>query len=214
MNGSRSREWLTPLLGVAFVVLLFISFFVQGNPKDASHPANEIAQWYSDNKNSAELGAFLGTVAAVLLIFFGAYLKRVLEDAGGRMLPILVLIGVVIVGIGAAIDNMFIFIAAERVDDIPASGIQTIQAIYDNDFLPFLLGIMVFLWAVGISVLQTGALPKWMGWLAIVFAVVSLAGPISFFAVPGAGIWVLLASIILTLQARRAPAPPPQPAAA
>src|SRR5690242_6675856 len=74
MNGNRSREWLTPLLGVAFIVLLFISFFVQGNPKDASHPANEIAKWYSDNKNSAELGAFLGTVAAVLLIFFGAYL--------------------------------------------------------------------------------------------------------------------------------------------
>ncbi len=198
-----SREWLWPLTGIVFIVLLFVSFIVQGNPKDASHPANEIAQWYSDNKNSAEIGAFIGTVAALLLVFFGAYLKRVLEAAGGTVLPILVLIGTVIVGVGAAIDNMFVFVAAERVDDIPASGIQTIQAIYDNDFLPFILGIMVFLWSAGLSVLKSGGLPRWMGWLAIVFGVVSLAGPVSFFAVPGAGIWVLLASIILTMQARR-----------
>jgi Domain of unknown function (DUF4386) len=204
-----SREWLWPLTGIVFIVLLFVSFIVQGDPKDATHPPNEIAQWYSDNKDSAEIGAFLGTVAALLLVFFGAYLKRVLEAAGGTVLPILVLIGTVIVALAAAIDNMFIFVAAERVDDIPASGIQTIQAIYDNDFLPFILGIMVFLWSAGLSVLTTGGLPRWMGWLAIVFAVVSLAGPVSFFAVPGAGIWVLLASIILTMQARRPAAPQP-----
>ena len=80
------------------------------------------------------------------------------------MLSILPLIGIAIVAIGAAIDGMLMFAAAEAVDDIPAPEIQTIQAIWDNDFLPFLLGVIVFNWSVGFAVLRSGALPKWLGW--------------------------------------------------
>ena len=96
------------------------------------------------------------------------------------MLSILPLIGIAIVATGAAIDGMLMFAAAEAVDDIPAPEIQTIQAIWDNDFLPFFLGVLVFNWSVGIRVLKSGALPKWLGWWGIVFGVVSLAGPIGF----------------------------------
>ena len=42
-----------------------------------------VAQWYIDNKDAAEIGAFIGTVAAGFLIFFGAYLRKVLEAAEG-----------------------------------------------------------------------------------------------------------------------------------
>ena len=213
-----SREWLVPLTGIAFFILLIVSFIVSGQPKDAKHPANEIAQWYIDNKNSAQIGAFIGTVAAAFLIFFGAYLRKVLEAAegAGSMLPILVLIGLSIVGVGGAIDNMLQFATAERANDIPATSVQTIQAIWDNDFLPLFLGVLVFNWAAGLSVLRSGALPKWMGWAAIVFGVISLAGPIGFFGTLGAALWILVASILLSLRARSAPtapAAPPAPAA-
>ena len=103
-------------------------------------------------------------MAAAFLIFFGAYLRKVLEPGAGLMLAILPLIGIAIVAIGAAIDSMLMFAAAEAVDDIPAPEIQTIQAIWDNDFLPLILGVLVFNWSVGFAVLRSGALPKWMGW--------------------------------------------------
>ena len=211
-----NREWLVPLVtGLGFFVLLIVSFIVIGEPKDADHPPQEIAQWYLDNKDAAEIGAFISVVAAALLIFFGAYLRKVLDAAaGGRsMLAVLPLIGLAIVGVGAAIDNMLIFVAAEAADDIPAPEIQTIQAIWDNDFLPLFLGVLVFNWSVGIAVLQTGALPKWLGWLAIVAGVVSLAGPIGFFGALLAALWILIASIMLSMRARQATAPPPAPAA-
>ena len=213
MNGSSNREWLVPLVtGLGFAVLLIVSFIVSGQPKGADHPANEVAQWYKDHKDSAEIGSFIGVVAAGLLIFFGAYLRKVLEPGAGLMLSVLPLIAVAIVAIGASIDGMLLFVAAERVDDIPAAEIQTIQAIWDNDFLPFLLGVLVFNWSVGLAVLRSGALPKWLGWWGIVFGVVTLAGPIGFFGAPGAGLWVIIASIMLSMRARR-PAQA-QPAAA
>ena len=203
-----SREWLVPLLGVLFLVLLAVSFIIQGEPKDASHPAEEVKDWYLDNKDSAEISAFIGTVAAGVLIFYGAYLRRILSvgEGAGSMLPALVLVGVSIVAIGGSIDSMLQFATAERADDIPATSVQTIQAIWDNDWLPFFLGILVFLWSVGLSVLRTGVLPRWMGWVAIALGVLALAGPIGFVAVPGAALWVLVSSIMLSVRARRATA--------
>jgi hypothetical protein len=213
MNGSDSREWLVPLLtGLGFVVLLIVSFVIVGEPKDADNPPSEVAQWYQDNKDAAQIGAFISVVAAVPLIFFGGYLRKVLEGAG-PMLAVLPLIGLTIVGIGAAIDNMLLFAAAEAADTIPAEEVHVIQAIWDNDFLPFILGVIVFNWSVGLAVLKSGALPKWMGWLAIVFAVISLAGPIGFIGAAGGGIWIIIASIMLSMRARSGAAPA-QPAAA
>ena len=205
-----SREWLVPLLGVLFLVLLIASFIIQGEPKDASHPADEVKNWYLDNKDSAEISAFIGTVAAAALIFYGAYLRKVLAVAQGEgaeaMLPILVLIGLTVVAVGGAIDNMLMFATAERADDIPAGSVQTIQAIWDNDFLPLAMGVLVFNWSVGLAVLKSGALPKWMGWAAVVFGVLGLAGPIGFVGVMGAALWVIVSSIMLSLRARSAPA--------
>ena len=199
-----SRGWLVPLSGLAFVVLLFVSFIVGGEPKDATHPANEVQQWWVDNKDSAEFGAFIGMIAAALLVFYGAYLRQVFSvgEGGRSMFPTLVLIGATMVALGGAIDGMLAFATAERADDIPAESVLTIQAIWDNDFLPLALGVLVFNWAAGISVLRSGALPRWMGWAAIIFGVLSLAGPVGFAGVIGAALWVIVSSIMLSMRAR------------
>jgi hypothetical protein len=208
-----SREWLVPLVtGLGFAILLIISFIVAGEPKDADHAPSEIAQWYQDNKDSAEIGAFISVVAGGLLVFFGGYLRKIFEPGAGLVLGILPLIGVAIVALAAAIDGMLIFAAAEAADDIPAPEIQVIQAIWDNDFLPFFLGVIVFNWSVGLAVLRSGALPKWLGWWGIVFGVLSLAGPIGFIGAIGAALWIIIASIVLSMRARTGAAPA-QPAA-
>ena len=196
-----SKEWLVPLTGILFAVLLIVSFIVQGEPKGADHPANEVKQWYLDNKNAAEVGAFIGTVAAGVLIFYGAYLRKVFDGAG-PMLAILPLIGLTVVGIGGAIDGLILFATAERAKDLPPESVRTLQTLWDNDFLPLFLGTLVFNWAVGIAVLRSGVLPKWMGWAGIVFGVLSLAGPIGFVGAIGAALWIIVSSIMLSLRAR------------
>ena len=204
---ERDRnEWLWPLTGLLFAVLLIISLIVQGSPKGADKPANEVAQWYIDNKDSAEISAFIGTVAAVPLIFFGAYLRKVLEGAGST-LAVLPLIGLTVVGIGGAIDNMLLFATAERANDISAESVRTIQAIWDNDFLPIALGVMVFLFSFGIAVVRSGALPKWLGWVAIALGIVALIPPIGFAAFIGTALIILIVSILLAVRARSEAAP-------
>jgi hypothetical protein len=207
MNGRSSREWLVPLTGVAAVLVVIVGFIVGGEPKDADHPAGEIAEWYIDNKDSVQIGAIIGAAGAVLLVFFGAYMRKVLRAAEGDnpLLPILPLIGLTIVAVGGAIDNTILFATAEAADDIPPESVQTLQALWDNDFIPFMVGMLVFLWSVGISVIRTGALPKWLGWVAIALGVVGVT-PIGFVAFGGTALWILVVSILLSMRARSAPA--------
>jgi hypothetical protein len=200
---SRSKEWLVPLTGVGFIVVAIVSFIVAGEPKDASHPAREIVEWYVDNKDAVQISAFIGMAATVLLVFFGAYLRNVLRAAAGGadMLSLVSFIGIVVVAVGFAIDTTISIALAERADDIDPIAVQSLQTLWDNDFVPIALGILLFLWATGLSVLRTGALPKWIGWIMILLGVVALT-PIGFASFIGTAVLILVISILLAVRAR------------
>ena len=203
---SRSnKEWLAPLAGVGFLVVLIVSFIVAGEPPSADDGAGKVAEWYVDNKDSAEVGAILGVLGGLLLIFFGAHLRKVLQEAaGGRdRLALVAFIGFVIVAVGGAIDGMIMFAAAEAADDsVNPTAILALQALWDNDWLPFLLGSACFLWGTGLSIVRTGVLPKWLGWVMILLGVLAFT-PVGFVSFLGSGLLVVILSILLTLRARK-----------
>jgi hypothetical protein len=143
----------------------------------------------------------------VFLIFFGGYLRKVLSAAEGEggVLSAVSLVGVAIVAVGGAIDLTISIALAETVDDIEPTSVETLQALWDNDFVPIAMGIVVFLFATGISVVRHGALPRWLGWVAIVLGVIGLT-PIGFAAFLGTAIWIVVVSVMLAVRARTATA--------
>src|SRR5919108_4632948 len=138
MEGRRGLGWLVPLAGVGFVVLGIIGFIVQGEPKSADDPVNEIVDFYLDNKDQIYVGQVIGVISGLLLIVFGAYLAKVLRaaDEGAWPLALVPLIGLVIMDVGFAIDGTILIALAETADDIEPTSVQTLQALWDHDFLP------------------------------------------------------------------------------
>lgn len=197
------KDWWTPLLGVAFVVVVIVGFVVQGEPPDADEPVREIVDFYLDNKDSVMVGSVLEGFAAAILIFFAGVLRKVLADAEGPggVLSAVSMAGAVVIAIGAAFDGTITFALAETADDIEPASVHTLQALWNNDFIPLAMGGLVFTLATGLSIVRHGALPKWLGWVAIVLAVASLT-PIGFIAFLGTGIWILIVSVLLTLRFR------------
>jgi uncharacterized protein DUF4386 len=203
------KEMIGPLTGILFLVILIVGFIVAGEPPSADDGADEVTQFYLDNKDSVEFGAILIAVAGAALIFFTNYLRELFGAAGNRTLSATILVGGAIFGVGAAIDSTISIAIAEAADDIEPAQVQTLQALWDNDFVPIALGIFVFVVSFGISVLTTDVFPRWLGWVAIVIAVVGVT-PIGFAAFPATGLLILVVCILLLARSRdTGPAAPP-----
>jgi hypothetical protein len=198
------KNWLVPLTGLVFIVLIIVGFIVQGEPPDANDPIQDIIDFYKDDKDSIEAGVFLLALGTVFFIFFANYLRTVFRESS---LSATILVGAAIFAVGGAIDGTILIATAEAVDDIEPASVQTLQALWDNDFIPLAIGITVFLVSVGVSILRTAVLPKWLGWIVLVLALVSVT-PVGFFAFPGTGLLILVLSIWLAVKERKAAAPP------
>jgi hypothetical protein len=203
-------DWLMPLTGVIFVVLLIVSFAVGGEPPDVEDPVSEIVDHYVDNKDAIVFSIILGGLATAFFIFYANYLRR---HFGGATLAATVLVGASIMAVGFTIDATIALALAESVEDIDDSAVQALQGLWDNDFIPIAFGVLIFLISAGVSTLQTGVLPRWMGWVALALAVIGFT-PVGWAAFLGGGLWVIVSSVLLSLRARREDAVAPPPATA
>jgi uncharacterized membrane protein YhaH (DUF805 family) len=205
----RKDHWWVPLTGVLFVVVAIVGSIVSGEPPGADDPAAEIVSHYEENKDSIQIGAMIYIWAAALFVFFAGYMRRLLDDhAGGRsMLPAIALIGSAIFATGAAIDA--------TAPDVEPTAVQALQALWDNDFMPFALGVSLFFLGIGLAVVRYGGLPKWLGWVAVALGAIALT-PVGFVALMAGGLWTIGVGVLLALRGRRAGragAPPAAPAA-
>jgi hypothetical protein len=205
---GRDKGWLVPLTGVAFLLVAIVGFMISGDtPNPADDSAREIVDFYVDNKSSVMAGTYLEALAAALLVFFGAHLREVLRvAAGGKdFLSTAAFAGALIIAVGFAFDATINLALAETAEDIDPVGVQALIALYHNDFIPFAVGSVVFLVGTGVSVLQHGALPKWIGWIALVLAVIGFT-PIGFVAFIGSGILIAVMGVTLAIRGRAKPA--------
>jgi hypothetical protein len=207
----NNRSYVLPALtGVIFIVLAVVGSIVMGEPPDPSDDSlAKIVAFYNNNDTEIWIGSIMQAIAAVALVFYGGYLRRVFTLAAGEghMLPSIVLAGSAIVAVAAGIDATINVTLVEEIDDIHPVAAQALSALWSNDFIPFVIGASTFMLAAGVTIVRHGALPGWLGWVAIVLAVVGLT-PAGFVGFLGAGLWVAVTSIMLALREQSAASPP------
>jgi hypothetical protein len=205
--GTRrtSSDWLGPATGIVFVVLLAITLILAGEGVDPADGAEEVLSYYSDNEDQVLISGFLGGLAAVFFLFFAGWLRKVLREAEGPggALSAVSFAGAIIFAVGGAVASTLSIALAESFDDIDPTAFEAVNAIAYNWFIPFAVGFSTFLLATGISAVRHGALPSWLGWSAIVLGVATYT-PAGFFAFVLGLVWVLVASVLLTMRARAA----------
>jgi hypothetical protein len=206
MDSSVAR-WL-PLTGIVFVALVVTGILTGGDTPSVSDSPEQIAAFYTDNKDRLRLGVLFFGIAMVVGVFFASYLRSVLDrpDSETGLLPRVAFAGIIIFAVGGAIDATLLFAMTDIVDDVDAAQIQTLQGVWDNDFIPFAIGFSLFNLGSGLSIVRHRSLPVWLGWLAIVIGIVAVT-PVGFFAFPATGLWILIASVMLLISERKAPTP-------
>lgn len=204
---------LAPLSGLAFLALVVAGGLYGGKPPSEKglKSAEELSAAYAAQGDKLSIAVFLMGLGLVFLVYFGSVLKTALDSGSAESgcLSRAAFAGVIVFVVGAAIDfSLMVAMVEGAKNKVDPLVIQTLSTYWENDWVPFAVGILLLTSASAISILKFGGAPKWLGWLAALIAVVGLIPPIGWVAFPAAGVWVLLASLALFLQAGKTPTPP------
>jgi hypothetical protein len=198
----RTLARLTLLTGAAFFVLIVVALIVEGSPPASHDATEEVVKWWTENDSRSLAAAQLGGLASALLVWFGGSMWATLRRAEGEpgRVAAIAFGGFLFAGVGLASFFGFVFAAAETAGDVPAEVTQTLSVLSELFFIPFAMGLLVALLATSVIILRHGGLlPRWLGFVAIVIAIVFLT-PAGLGAAIATAIWILCVSVLLFLR--------------
>src|SRR5436309_1436453 len=206
---GRISKWFPPFTGVIFVGLFIAASFLLGEGQDPKKKTpQEIVNHYNDHFARETAAVVVIAFACVFILYFGGWLRRVLRDAEGPdgILSTVVFGGAIVFAAGAAIAAGIHFALVDLADDINPIAIQALNALDDETFLFFPIGLGTVVLATGISAVRHGALPRWLAWVSVVLGVIFLSPFfwLVFFVGP---LWFLAVSIWGIRQALAEPGP-------
>ena len=198
---ARPELRFVPLLGVLFVVLVVAGFLVAGDTPDHHALGPEIRDAY-DNETNHQLAAFLVALAAVPLLFFGGYIRVVLErlHPSGRLWANVALAGAVVAATGLAVQSVIHGALAEaaQTPEFSDQALQSLNALDGWSFYPLAIGLSTFVLASGMALVRDRRfLTPFISWAAIMLGVLGLVPIVGFFAAILSGVWVVIISLML-----------------
>jgi hypothetical protein len=198
---TRLKRWLG-IAGLAFVVLFVVSFVMVPSTPTAHASVTKVVAFYHKHHSAFAVNAWVIELAVFVGVFFFWYLRDYVGVTdSSRRLGTVGFAGALLFATTGGIAAGINFALADAVNHASGTTIQTLNVLqnYLNVFLGG-AGVAIFLTATGVVCILNRVLPRWLGWIAVVLAVVSLALP--FLGPPAAGLWVLIASIVILLRAR------------
>lgn len=199
----RMNRWLV-WTGPLFTIVFIIAVVLQGSTPGEKASTKEVMDFYNSHQGGTLTSVFLAPLTSALLVLFASHLRTLVRErhlAPGPG-PSVLLAGSVLWASGILIGATMTLAVESASDHGQAQIAQTMNVVSNDIWLPFIAGIAVTMLGAGLTVLSTGVLPRWLGWVAVVVGVISLAGPGGFLGFFVAPFWLLVAGVLLA----RAPA--------
>jgi hypothetical protein len=206
----NSSPRLAPLTGIVFVVLLVLAFIVvEGDTPGIDDSAQKITSFYHDDQGKHIAAVILVALSTIFLTVFAVSLREFLRVPGeSDFWPTVALVGGAVAVAGFLVAAGIHFALIDGGDkNISPDAMVALNAIDADDFFGFATPLGIMLFGAGGATLRAGAaLPKWMGWAAIVLFVVFFT-PAGFAAFGLTGIWIIIASILMYQRSEASAAP-------
>ncbi len=193
---------LAPLTGVLFALLAVGAIVANGeeSPKARAGPVKVLA-YYTKHRSEVQTSAILFALAFLVLVLFAGALRSYLRrTAAAEGLGSLVLAGAVLMAAGALIGSGVEYGLAHNIHSLGLEEARTLNFLSDELFLAVLAGGFVFGACAGIAILRGAALPKWLGWVAIVIGIATLIPPSSFPALFAFLVWSIVVAILMYMR--------------
>lgn len=197
MSDRLSR--LAPLTGLLFAVLALVAIVTSSESPGTNEPPAKIAAYYVTHRSEVKTSAVLFALAFLILVLFAASLRSYLRRTPvAEGLSALVLAGSVLIAAGTSISSGVEFGLANEIHHLGPEAVKTLNFITEEvAFLPVVGGAFLLAIGSGLAILRGAALPKWLGWVAIVLGIAALVPPASFPSLLGFAIWSAIVSILI-----------------
>jgi hypothetical protein len=196
-----SLRRLAPLSGVVFAALLVVVFTSPETP--GTHDTGvQVIQHYNNHKNAHFVADICGGLGVVFFLFFISSLRSFFKDKeGADGLSMSALVGGIFIGMGGAIFTSLDIALIDARHDISPQAAQALNVLSNDFFFPFEIGLIVFSLSIGLAIIASGALPKWLGWVMVVIGVVAFT-PVGFFGFGLVLLWSAIVAILIYLRSR------------
>lgn len=203
---------LTGFAAVAFGVLAFVLMTSVADEPDIDAPATELAAWMNDKSWEILCAGWVWWLGVAAFMWFLGSLRSVLGSAEGgtrRVTSIAFSAGAVFAVFAASLLGPVVAGASGSEFDDRTITPETAEALWVSGNAFFGLAEVaagVLAVAVAVVVLRTGALPKWYGWLGLVYGLWLLILPIGWIGFIGFPIWLLLTTALVWMAGSKGPA--------
>jgi hypothetical protein len=198
------ERWLSrwaPLSGTVAGILIAVSIFSGSNTPNNNAPAGQVARFYLQHATGQKVSAIAGILGVAFLVLFAtAMAGRVRAGQGSRWLANGAIGGAAFAAAAFAPLIAFSWILASDIKFLTPSTVQTLNVLQNDLFLPAVAGFFVFGVVAGLAAVVSKAPARWMGWVLFVFGIGAAVPPVSWFALLGTFLWVLVAGIWLAVQ--------------
>jgi hypothetical protein len=187
-----------PLTGVLYAVTAAVGISVGEETLKSTASGARVILHAEAHRSSLEASNIIFAIAFLaLLLFAGALRSYLRRSPGNDGLAALVLAGAVVMSVTAIMISGIEYGLVNHADRLSPEMARTLNFLTNEMFVPILAGAFVFGISAGLAIIRGALLPVWLGWVAIVLAIVALIPPIGFGAFLGFVVWSLVVSIIM-----------------
>jgi len=189
-------------IGLAIVILFVVGFAVlSGNNSPGENASGQkvITYWNAHQTIGWAQIPVIG-LGLALMILFVSHLRNVLDGSADRRGPlprVVYAAGIIFVADLVAAGGFLHVPLLLAAHNHQAAIAQTLNFVDQNNFLVLLFGIALLTLSTGLAILAGSSLPKWLGRVSIVIGLVCCAGPIFFFGLLAAVIWIPLLGFVI-----------------
>jgi hypothetical protein len=188
-----------PLTGVAWAILAVVAVLAGGGETpEGNASAAKVVSYYSSHSSEIKTSAVFFVLAFLFFLLFCSTLRAYLRRGGANEpLATLLLAGGVIITVTAGILGGVELGLAKNIHHLGPEAAQAVSLVSDEGFLPVLIGGFLFSISAGLAILRGGGLPRWLGWVAIVMAIVFVIPPVVIAGLILLILWSLVVGVLM-----------------
>lgn len=175
MTERRDRTALVgAVAGIGFVLFGLMGTFLYKQPPRIDSAPDVILRWAHQNQSGIAAGMIVSVFAALLFVWFAAYMQRRLVAAGEDFLGSVAygsgISYAAFVALGALPAATLVFMDRQRGGITDGDLVRLLLDLYQILYAPATGLIGVFFIAVGLAALWRGVFSKWLAWATLVMA--------------------------------------------